>query len=52
MFVNKLDHFFSGMHSMGLWYTKEDEGAIYWNGTNSVALGQAVPPGECFVYKW
>jgi hypothetical protein len=37
---------------MGLSYTKQDEGAVYWNGSNSVAVGQAVPPGGCFVYKW
>ncbi|KAL1961659.1 hypothetical protein VTN77DRAFT_1334 [Rasamsonia byssochlamydoides] len=47
-----MDHFFSSMHSMGLFYTKEDEGSVYWNGTNSVATGDAVPPGGCWVYKW
>ncbi|OBT98548.1 hypothetical protein VE01_03637 [Pseudogymnoascus verrucosus] len=52
MFVNKVDHFFSSMHSMGLYYTKESEGSVYYNGTEAVTIGNAVPPGECFVYKW
>lgn len=52
MFVNKMEHFFSSMHSMGLFYTKESEGSVYYNGTSSVAIGDAVPPGGCFVYKW
>ncbi|KAL2217717.1 putative multicopper oxidase [Thermoascus aurantiacus ATCC 26904] len=49
MFVNKMEHFFSSMHSMGLFYTKESEGSVYYNGTSSVAIGDAVPPGGCFV---
>jgi hypothetical protein len=52
MFVNKMEHFFSSMHSMGLFYTKESEGSVYYNGTESVTIGNAVPPGGCFVYKW
>lgn len=52
MFVNKMDHFFSSMHSMGLYYTKESKGSVYYNGTESVTIGNAVPPGGCFVYKW
>lgn len=52
MLVNKMDHFFSSMHSMGLYYTKESEGSVYYNGTESVTIGNAVPPGGCFVYKW
>jgi len=52
MFVNKMDHFYSSMHSMGLFYTKESEGSLYYNGTSSVTIGNAVPPGGCFTYKW
>jgi hypothetical protein len=52
MFVNKMDHFYASMHSMGLFYSKESEGSVYYNGTWSVAEGDAVPPGGCFVYKW
>ncbi|RLL96261.1 hypothetical protein CFD26_102287 [Aspergillus turcosus] len=52
LFVNEMDHFFSSMHSMGLYYTKESEGSVYYNGTNRVSAGDAVPPGGCFVYKW
>jgi hypothetical protein len=52
MFVNKMDRFYSSMHSMGLFYTKDSEGSVYYNGSSSVTLGDAVPPGECFVYKW
>lgn len=37
---------------MGLFYTKESEGSVYYNGTSSSAVGNAVPPGGCFVYKW
>jgi hypothetical protein len=40
------------MHSMGLFYTKESEGSLYYNGTTSDAEGNAVPPGGCVVYKW
>ena len=47
-----MEDFFSSMHSMGLFYTKESEGSIYYNGTSSVSIGDAVPPGGCFVYKW
>ncbi|OAF60637.1 hypothetical protein VC83_03304 [Pseudogymnoascus destructans] len=46
MFVNKMDHFFSSMHSMGLYYTKESEGSVYYNGTESVTIGNAVPLGN------
>lgn len=40
------------MHSMGLYYTKESEGSLYYNSTNVVTEGDRVPPGGCFVYKW
>jgi manganese oxidase len=52
MFVNKMDYFYASMHSMGLFYTKESEGSIYYNGTESDAEGNAVPPGGCAIYKW
>ncbi|GIJ85942.1 hypothetical protein Asppvi_004813 [Aspergillus pseudoviridinutans] len=52
LFVNKMEEFFSSMHSMGLYYTKSSEGSVYYNGTSRVEVGDAVPPGGCFVYKW
>ncbi|OKL60048.1 hypothetical protein UA08_04972 [Talaromyces atroroseus] len=52
LFVNKMDHFYASMHSMGLYYTKESEGSQYYNGTSFPTEGDAVPPGGCFVYKW
>jgi hypothetical protein len=52
MFINRMDDFYASMHSMGLFYTKESEGSIYYNGTEADAEGNAVPPGGCFVYKW
>lgn len=52
MFVNKLDHFYATMHSMGLFYTKDSEGSLYPNGTDQFSIGDAVPPGGCAVYKW
>jgi hypothetical protein len=47
-----MDEFFSSMHNMGLYYTKVSEGSVYYNGTSAVDVGDAVPPGGCFVYKW
>ena len=47
-----MENFYASMHSMGLYYTKESEGSIYYNGTESNAVGNAVALGECFVYKW
>jgi len=52
MFVNRLGEFYASMHSMGLFYTKESEGSLYYNGTERDAEGNAVPPGGCVVYKW
>lgn len=56
LFVNKLQHHYASMHSMGLAYSKEYEGADYPNTTSNsnpaIAPGDAVPPGECVVYKW
>jgi len=52
MFVNNLESFYASMHSMGLFYTKESEGSTYYNGTETNAVGNAVPPGGCFTYKW
>ncbi|RHZ58255.1 hypothetical protein CDV55_100250 [Aspergillus turcosus] len=52
LFVNKMDHFYASMHSMGLYYTKESEGSEYYNGTAYPTEGDGVPPGGCFVYKW
>lgn len=44
------------MHSMGLAYSKENEGSLYPNTTTGgspvPSPGDAVPPGGCVVYKW
>jgi hypothetical protein len=38
---------------MGLFYPKEFEGSIYYNGTGTnPSPGDAIAPGDCFVYKW
>jgi len=51
--MNKMDTFYANIHSMGLFYTKESEGSIYYNGTGTMpSPGDAVAPGECFTYKW
>lgn len=57
LFVNKLQHNYASMHSMGLAYSKEYEGSDYPNATNPnantiIAPGDAVAPGGCVVYKW
>lgn len=57
MFVNKLSQNYASMHSMGLEYTKSNEGAVYPNNTmpgenSTQVVGSAVAPGECYVYKW
>lgn len=68
MFLNKLQTYYATMHSMGLSYTKLDEGSDYPNSTapgQNVSLPEtaAVPPtapniepgvapGGCVVYKW
>ncbi|KAL8287598.1 hypothetical protein RQP46_003456 [Phenoliferia psychrophenolica] len=45
------------MHSMGLHYSPISEGSMYYrgrdaNGTAITYAGDAIHPGECFVYKW
>jgi hypothetical protein len=57
LFMNKLSANYASMHSMGLAYSKDNEGSLYPNATipgasPATSLGNAVPPGECFVYKW
>ena len=52
MLLNKLTPYYVSLHAMGLFYTKSSEGALYWNGMNSSAVGNAIPPGGCFVFKW
>ena len=57
LFVNRLSSNYASMHSMGLAYTKENEGSVYPNNTipgqeSPFAPGDAVPPGGCVVYKW
>jgi hypothetical protein len=46
-----MDTYYASMHSMGLYYSKDNEGSLYWNGS-APAAGDAVPPGGCVVYKW
>ncbi|KAL2353108.1 putative multicopper oxidase [Cryomyces antarcticus] len=61
MFVNKLSKNYASMHSMGLAYTKYNEGSDYPNNTApgqqvNLPPAEAVPPGiapgDCVVYKW
>ncbi len=64
MFVNKLSKAYATMHSMGLAYSKPDEGADYPNRTGPagthVSYSNRVPPSgpepvgphSCVVYKW
>jgi len=58
LFVNRLPQQYASMHSMGLSYTKDNEGSIYPDVTvpakvdQTTPLGNAVPPGECYTYKW
>jgi FtsP/CotA-like multicopper oxidase with cupredoxin domain len=57
LFVNQLSSNYASVHSMGLAYTKENEGSVYPNNTapgqeSPFAPGDAVPPGGCVVYKW
>lgn len=52
LFVNNLHHNWASMHSMGLSYTKTNEGSLYPNGSRTVTPGDEVPPGGCAVYKW
>lgn len=58
MFVNKMSTYYATMHSMGLGYSKYNEGGNYANNTQTGAdvflpiADSGVPPGECVVYKW
>lgn len=58
LFINKLPQNYASMHSMGLAYSKVNEGSLYPNYTSPVKVdqtapvGDAVPPGQCAVYKW
>lgn len=55
MLINRLPSNFAAMHAMGLYYTKESEGSLYFNGTdahNMTSTGDAIPSGGCFTYKW
>lgn len=52
LFVNRLRTHYASMHSMGLSYSKNSEGAVY-EFANETVTGDAVPPkGGCWVYKW
>jgi len=55
--INKLSRNYVSMHSMGLSYNKDNEGSLYPNSTSpgsesTPAVGSAIPPGGCFLYKW
>ena len=68
LFINKLTAAYATMHSMGLQYSKSNEGSNYANNTvpgQNVVLPESesvsparpglppgVPPGGCAVYKW
>ena len=58
LFVNKLTNNYASMHSMGLAYSKQNEGSLYPNYTAQAPVdrqppvGSGVPPGGCYVYKW
>ncbi|KIW87323.1 uncharacterized protein Z519_11959 [Cladophialophora bantiana CBS 173.52] len=57
LFLNRLSNNYATMHSMGLSYNKENDGSLYADsprpGQESLFTpGDAVAPGECFVYKW
>jgi FtsP/CotA-like multicopper oxidase with cupredoxin domain len=53
LLVNNLQDFYVSFHSMGMFYPKQYEGSLYYNGTGTQpAIGDAIAPGECFVYKW
>lgn len=52
LFVNTLSTHYASMHSMGLAYSKDNEGSVY-EFANETVRGDAVPPnGGCWVYKW
>lgn len=52
LFVNTLSTHYASMHSMGLSYSKNNEGSVY-EFANETVRGDAVPPnGGCWVYKW
>lgn len=64
MFVNNLTANYATIHSMGLAYTKGNEGSDYpidsrpgqnqtIPGSDAVPpVGRGIRPGECVVYKW
>ena len=57
LFVNRLRSNYVSLHSMGLAYSKDDEGSSYANNTvpgqeSGFSVGNSVPPGGCYVYKW
>ena len=59
LFVNNLTKNYASMHSMGLSYTKLNEGSLYPNYSTPIGeveqsppVGDAVPPGQCYTYKW
>ena len=51
LFTNKMSTHYASMHSMGLSYSKANEGSIYEFG-NDTHTADAVPPGGCVLYKW
>jgi manganese oxidase len=57
LFLNRLPSNYATMHSMGLSYNKANDGSLYADSTapgqeSEFQPGDAVAPGDCFVYKW
>jgi len=40
------------IHPHGVFYDKASEGSTYYDGGVAMRRGNAVPPGQTFVYKW
>ena len=57
LFLNRLPNNYATMHSMGLSYNKQNDGSLYAASPapgqeSTFEPGDAVAPGDCFVYKW
>ncbi len=42
----------ASIHPHGFFYTRENEGAPYWDGHSVVHPGDSVPPGGTYAYTW
>ncbi|HEY9619773.1 MAG TPA: multicopper oxidase domain-containing protein [Crinalium sp.] len=45
-------HYPTSVHPHGVFYEKDSEGAPYQDGSDSVKVGNAVPPGGQHIYTW